>query len=91
MGEPAFEQIPALVREIVRLARYQRITGAGIQTACARSGLQDRTGAMIAVLKGGGVISPNLRTGNPMEKTKFPLYDIHPVFVHLYSEAGHAP
>lgn len=91
MGEPQFAKMPALVRQLVQQAQHQRITGAGIHVACAHHGFGDRTGAMIAILKGGGVISPHLTSSSPMQKTKSPLYDLHPVLIHLLSEGSHDP
>ena len=78
MGEPAYEKMPALVREIVKSAVHFQIDGAAIGAACARTGLGDRTGAMIAILKSGGLISPNLRNSGPGEKRRTPVYQVHP-------------
>ncbi len=78
MGEENWEKMPALVTEIARSAGPGGISGAAIGRACARVGLGDRVGAMIAVLKGGGVISPRLVGAGPAEKKGSPVYEVHP-------------
>ncbi len=78
MGEPAHEKMPALVREIVEGAVHFQIDGAAISGACAKIGLGKRTGAMIAILKGGGLISPRLLGTAPAEKNRSPVYEVHP-------------
>jgi hypothetical protein len=89
MGEPESAKIPALVHTIVRKTRGRRISGAGIQAACVGTGLGHRTGAMIAILKGGGVISPGLMSSSPRARTGSPIYDVHPVLCRLYAEGPH--
>ena len=78
MGEPEHEKMPALVREIVKSAVHFQINGAAIGGACVKTGLGKRTGAMIAILKGGGLISPRLLGTAPMEKVRSPVYEVHP-------------
>jgi hypothetical protein len=78
MGEPEHEKMPALVREIVKSAVHFQINGAAIGVACVKTGLGKRTGAMIALLKGGGLISPRLLGTAPMEKVRSPVYEVHP-------------
>ena len=91
MGEPEYEKMPVLVRELAREAEHLRIAGSGIHAACLRAGFQNRTGAMIAILKAGGVISPHLRSSSPMEKSRSPLYDVHPVLIRFFSGSAHVP
>ncbi|MFZ5564373.1 MAG: hypothetical protein ACOZBW_09990 [Thermodesulfobacteriota bacterium] len=78
MGEPDHEKMPALVGKIVSSADHGTITGAAIGGACVRTGMGDRIGAMIAVLKGGGLISPKLVDSGPAEKRGSPVYEVHP-------------
>jgi hypothetical protein len=91
MGEPAFERMPSLILEMARRAKYQSISGAAIHGACARTGFQDRTGAMIAILKGGGVISPRLMSSRPSERIGSPLYEMHPLVLKLSAKEPNAP
>ncbi|MFW6237403.1 MAG: hypothetical protein ACOC3F_03370 [Desulfosudaceae bacterium] len=78
MGEADWEKMPALVAEIAGSAGPGGISGAAIGRACVRAGLGDRVGAMIAVLKGGGVISPRLVGAGPGETKGSPVYEVHP-------------
>ncbi len=79
MGEPACEKMPDLVRKIVKSAAYRCIDASALHGACARAGLGDRTDSMIAVLKGGGLISPRMRGAALARNRRSPVYDIHPV------------
>ena len=90
MGEPEYEKIPALIRRITQLSENGQISAAGIHAACKRAGISgragdrtgdrtmNRTGAMIAILKGGGIISPKLMSSSPAEKSGSPVYELHP-------------
>lgn len=78
MGEPDHDKMPELVRGIVQSADRETIDADAIHGVCARTGLGDRTGAMIAILKGGGVISPKLAGIDPSLKHFSPIYEVHP-------------
>ncbi len=78
MGETEHARMPELVRRIVNSAGHFSVDAATIRGACVRTGLGDRAGAMIAILKGGGVISPKLLGTGPMEKRHSPVYEVHP-------------
>jgi hypothetical protein len=78
MGEPECEKMPGLVLELSRACVHQSLTGARIGAACVKSGLKDKTGAMIAVLKGAGIISPKLLSISRTSKSKSPLYEFNP-------------
>ena len=84
MGEPAYEQMPKLVKEMAHRTKNLCITAAGIHAACRQAGFENRTGAMIAVLKGGGVISPRLKSVSPSENKGAPVYDVHPTVANLF-------
>ncbi len=90
MGEPAFENMPSLINEIAKQVKYSSIFGTAIHAACVRTGFQDRTGSMIAILKGGGVISPRLMSSNPSEKIVSPLYEMHPLVLKLSAKYANA-
>lgn len=90
MGEPAFKNMSSLINEIARQVKYSSISGTAIHAACVRTGFQDRTGAMIAILKGGGVISPRLMSSNPSEKIGSPPYEMHPLVLKLSAKETNA-
>ena len=78
MGEPDWEKMPNLVLSIKKNIVHNTINGAGIGALCIDSGLKDKTGAMIAILKGAGIISPKLADIGRMAKTRSPLYEFNP-------------
>jgi len=55
MGEPDWEKIPTLVRELKDSCVHNVISGTRIGSACGHHGLRQKTGALIAVLKGAGI------------------------------------
>jgi hypothetical protein len=79
MGEPDWEKIPALVRELRDSCVHNVISGTRIGAACGHHKLKEKTGALIAVLKGAGIISPKLMAidRNRMQSTS-PLYEFNP-------------
>jgi len=79
MGEPDWQKIPALVRELRDCCVHNVISGTRIGAACGHHGLKEKTGALIAVLKGAGIISPKLMAmdRNRMRSTS-PLYEFNP-------------
>lgn len=78
MGEPEWSKMSDLVDEICRRAVNCAISASAISAACSRASISGSTGAMIAVLKGGGIISPKLRPVGPVIKAAVPLYEINP-------------
>ena len=78
MGEPDWRKLPALVLEIRNGCIHNTITGARIGAACVHNGLKDKTGAMIAVLKGAGIISPKLMAIGRLLKATSPVYEFNP-------------
>jgi hypothetical protein len=78
MGEPDWEKMPNLVLSIKKNIMHNTINGARIGVLCIDSGLKDKTGAMIAILKGAGIISPKLAAIGRMAKTRSPLYEFNP-------------
>ena len=78
MGEPEWEKMPDLILSIKKNTTYNTINGTKIGVLCIQNGLKDKTGAMIAILKGAGIISPKLAAISRMAKSKSPLYEFNP-------------
>ncbi|MEA3436547.1 MAG: hypothetical protein U9R43_08775, partial [Thermodesulfobacteriota bacterium] len=78
MDEPEWEKIPDLVLEIKQGCIHNTISGARVGIACARNGLKNKTGAMIAVLKGSGIISPKLMAFAEVARSTSPVYEFNP-------------
>jgi hypothetical protein len=78
MGEPEWEKMPDLILSIKRNTLHNTINGAKIGALCAQNRLKDKTGAMIAILKGAGVISPKLADISRTAKAGSPLYEYNP-------------
>ena len=78
MGEPEWKKMPELVQDIRQATRHNTINGARIGAVCKRCGLDAKTGAMIAVLKGAGIISPKLAAVSSVVKARSPLYEFNP-------------
>lgn len=83
MGEPEWERIPEICIRLAGNAVHGVVTGAQIQAACAQAGLKNKTGALIAVLKGGGVISPKLADKAAAGFSRSPRYELHPCLLLL--------
>ena len=78
MGEPEWEKMPDLIFSIKKNTMHNTINGTRIGVLCIQNGLKDKTGAMIAILKGAGIISPKLAAISRMAKSKSPLYEFNP-------------
>jgi hypothetical protein len=78
MGEPDWEKMPNLIFSIKKNIVHNTINGTRIGVLCIDNGLKDKTGAMIAILKGAGIISPKLAAIGRMAKTRSPLYEFNP-------------
>ncbi len=78
MGAPDWEKMPDLVRDLAREAVNGTLRGTQIAAACVRNGIRDSTGALIAILKGGGIISPKLAPMGPAGKARTPIYEFNP-------------
>lgn len=78
MGEPEWEKMPDLILSIKKNTVYNTINGARIGVLCIQNGLKDKTGAMIAILKGAGIISPKLAAIGQIAKSRSPLYEFNP-------------
>ena len=83
MGEPNWEQIPKLVEGLGEQGKDYRITASQIKTVCNELDLGDRVDALIAELKGSGVISPKLGSLAEVSRAGTPIYELNPsVFVN---------
>jgi len=78
MGEPEWKKMPDLILSIKKNSMHNTINGIRIGILCVQSGLKDKTGTMIAVLKGAGVISPKLAAISQVLRSKSPLYEYNP-------------
>lgn len=78
MGEAEWKKMPNLILSIKKNTVHNTINGARIGVICLQNGLKDKTGAMIAVLKGAGIISPKLAAISQMAKSRSPLYEYNP-------------
>jgi hypothetical protein len=86
MGEPEWKKMPDLILSIKKNTVHNTINGARIGVLCIQNGLKDKTGAMIAILKGGGIISPKLAAISQVAKSRSPLYEFNP---SVYAELKH--
>jgi len=78
MGSPDWEKMPALVRDLAREAVNGTLRGTQIAAVCTRNRIKDSTGAMIAILKGGGIISPKLAPLGAAGTANTPIYELNP-------------
>lgn len=78
MGEPDWEKMPDLILSIKKDSIHNTISGTRIVALCAQKGLKDKAGAMIAVLKGAGIISPKLVVISQVSRSRSPLYEYNP-------------
>jgi hypothetical protein len=81
MGDPESPKMPRLIRRVAELSENRRISAAKIHLCAREAGITNQTGAVIAILKGGGVISPKLLSVSPAEKSGNPIYEVHPVLI----------
>ena len=72
--EPLWKTIPAFFNALKQHAKYRKITSGDIKAIADSFGIGDKTGALIAELKGSGLISPSVKVGLSAE------YEIHPLF-----------
>ena len=78
MGEPNWEQMPKLIEWLGKQAKDNRITAAQIKMVCNELGLGDRLDALIAGLKGSGVMSPKLGRLAEVSRAGMPIYELNP-------------
>jgi hypothetical protein len=78
MEEPNWERIPALVSKLHERSSNNRIDAQEIKKACREVGLEDRIDTLIALLKGSGIMSPNLAPIAKVTRTGSPIYELNP-------------
>ena len=78
MGEPDWEQMPKLVEWLEEQAKDYRITAAQIKMVCNELGLGGRVDALIAELKGSGVMSPKMGAIAEVSRAGMPIYELNP-------------
>lgn len=78
MGEPVWERMPKLVEELGKQAKDYRINAAQIKEICSELGLGDKINALIAELKGSGVMSPKLGSIVEVSRAGCPIYELNP-------------
>ena len=78
MGAAEWQRMPDLVDGITRNAVNYTISATTINAVCVKNGIKNKTGVMIAILKGGGIISPKLGAFGPVGKAGTPLYEVNP-------------
>jgi len=84
MGEKDWKKIPDLVLELKHSCVHFTINGGRIGAACGHNGLKGKTGTMIAILKGSGIISPKLMALGQTIRAASPLYEFNPsVFAEI--------
>jgi hypothetical protein len=78
MGEPNWEQIPELVKELGQQAKNYKITAIQIKEICSKLALGNRVDTLIAELKGSGVMSPKLGSLAEVSRAGTPIYELNP-------------
>ena len=81
LGDPAWEQIPALIKAIAEEAIDHRINGNQIKKRCLQFGLSTRVDGLIAELKGVGFMSPRLGRLVEVMSVRSPIYELNPSVV----------
>jgi len=88
MGEPDWGQMPKMVERLGEQAKDYRITAAQIKMVCNELGLGDRVDALIAELKGSGVMSPKLGALAEVSRAGMPIYELNPSLFIKKREKG---
>jgi hypothetical protein len=89
MGEPNWEQIPELVKELGQQAKNYRVTALQIKEVCTRLALGNRVDSLIAELKGSGVMNPKLGSLAEVSRAQTPVYELNPaLFLSMEMRKG---
>jgi hypothetical protein len=78
MGEPDWEQIPVLVKELGQQAKNYKVTAIQIKEVCTKLALGNRVDTLIAEFKGSGVMSPKLGSLAEVSRAGAPIYELNP-------------
>jgi hypothetical protein len=76
LSDPAWEQIPELVRAIAEKSIDHKISGNQIKKVCLQFGLSKRVALLIAELKAGGSISTKLGSIPDVLGARSPIYEL---------------
>lgn len=77
MGEPDWNIIPALVRQVCEESIAYRVNGFKLDRMCREAGLGSKVGALILELKGAGIISPKLDDFAEVQNARSPIYEVN--------------
>ena len=77
-GEPQWKLLPKLVTKLGERSQHLRIDAVQIKEVCIELGLGNRVDALIAELKGSGVMSPKLGSLAEVTRAGFPMYELNP-------------
>jgi len=87
MGDPDWQQMPALVYMLGEGARARRVNALDIKGACEQLGLGARVDLLIAELKAAGVMSPRVGALFELMRARAPEYELNPsLFVGMKEE-----
>lgn len=75
IGESQWSNMPNFYRRIRQKAKNNKVSSQDIKIIAREFHMEEKTGALIAELKGAGLISPFLSS---IPKGQFPLYEINP-------------
>lgn len=77
-GDPEWERIPMLVDRLGKRSEDNKVNAVQIKEICCELGLGDRVDALIAELKGSGVMSPKLGSLSEVARAGSPIYELNP-------------
>jgi hypothetical protein len=77
LRDPAWKQIPGLIKAIAEKAIDNKINGNQIKKICLQFGLSDRVDWLIAELKAAGIMSPKLGSIPDVMGAGSPIYELN--------------
>lgn len=78
MGEPDWDRMSKFIERLCEEAKDYRINALQIRQVCAELSMGDRIGALIAGLKGSGVMSPRLSSLAEVARAGATIYELNP-------------
>ena len=89
LRDPAWKQIPGLIKAIAEKAIDNKINGNQIKKTCLQFGLSNRVDGLIAELKAAGIMSPKLGSIPDVMGAGSPIYELNPsIVVHYKGKRG---
>jgi len=89
LRDPAWKQIPGLIKAIAEKAIDNKINGNQIKKICLQFGLSNRVDGLIAELKAAGIMSPKLGSIPDVMGAGSPIYELNPsIVVHYKGKLG---